>query len=308
MNIQTKFSKVVRYLTDTDYRFAVNRAHFGLYQDMPDEEYLKKVYRYKMGYELNLEHPQTFSEKLQWLKLHDRKPEYTRMVDKYEMKQYIADTVGEDYVIPTLGIYDRAEEIDFSSLPDQFVLKCTHNSHSIVICKDKSKLNQNEARKKMQEGLQKNYYYRLREWCYKDVKPRIIAEKFMSNQGEDLIDFKVHAFNGTPRVILVCKDRFSKGNYTQDFFDCDWNHLPVKRPKSKNATVVMKQPKCLGKMLEISQRLSEGIPFLRTDFYIIEKKLYIGELTFFPASGLVPFQPESFDREMGSWLRLPKNY
>ena len=305
MNTQNLFSKGVRYLTDADYRFYVNRSRFGMYHNMPDEEYLRRLFRYRMGYELDLENPRTFNEKLQWLKLYDRKPIYTTMVDKYEMKQYVSGIIGEKYVIPTLGVWDKEDEIDFAALPDQFVLKCTHDSHDIIICKDKAKLNIREAKRKMRKGLKRNYYYAHREWCYKNVKPRVIAEKFMSNHGEDLIDYKVHNFNGVPKVILVSKDRFSEGHYTQDFYDCEWNHLSVKRPKTTNATVEMKKPECLSEMLDISCVLSKEIPFLRTDFYIIEEKLYVGELTFFPASGLLRFEPEAFDYELGSYLKLP---
>lgn len=307
------FKKLFRngfnYLTDKKYRFTVNRKHFGMYHDMPDDEYLKRLFHYNMGYELDLDNPKTFSEKLQWLKLYDRNPIYTTMVDKFEMKQYVAEIIGDKYIIPTLGIWENAENIDFNAMPDQFVLKCTHDSHDIIICKDKAKFDITVAKKKMQKGLQRNYFYAFREWCYKDIKPRIIAEQFMDNHGEDLIDFKVHNFNGVPKVILVCANRFSDKQYTQDFFDCNWKHLPVKRPKSQNDSVLMKKPDCIQEMLEISRILSKDIPFIRTDFYIIEGKLYVGELTFFPASGLLPFEPESFDYELGSYLTLPdKNF
>ena len=305
MNLLCLIDKGMRYFTDEGYRFAVNRTHFGMYHDMPDDEYLKRLFRYNMGYELDLDNPKSFSEKLQWLKVYDHKPIYTTIVDKFEMKKYVAEIIGDKYLIPTLGVWNKVEDIDFKVLPNQFVLKCTHDSHDIIICKDKTKLNVDAAKRKLKKGLKRNYYYPFREWCYKNVKPRIIAEKFMSNHGEDLIDFKVHNFNGKPKVILVCKDRFSDGKYVQDFFDCNWKHLPVKRPKSQNDSVLMKKPDCIQEMLEISRILSKDIPFIRTDFYIIEGKLYVGELTFFPASGLSPFEPESFDYELGSYLTLP---
>ena len=305
--MQNFFSKGIHYLIDKDYRFAVNGTRFDMYHDMPDEEYLKRIFHYKMGYALHLDNPTTFNEKLQWLKLYDRKPEYTAMVDKYEMKSYISEHIGEQYIIPTIGVWNHFDEIDFDKLPEQFVLKCTHDSGGLSICKDKSIWNKSVAKEKLEKSLKRNYYYAGREWPYKNVQPRILAEKFMSNHGKDLIDFKVHNFNGIPKVILVCAERFSDEQYTQDFFDCEWNHLPVKRPKAPNATMKMQKPACLQEMLEISRILSKNIPFLRTDFYIIEDRLYIGELTFSPASGFIPFEPESFDYELGSYLKLPNS-
>lgn len=305
MDLKNIICKGVSYIKDEGYRFMVNTARFGIYRNMSDDEYLKKAFRYRMGCELNLETPKTFNEKLQWLKLYDRRPEYTAMVDKYEMKTYITEHIGEQYIIPTLGIWNHFDEIDFNSLPNQFVLKCTHDSGGLSICKDKTKWNKTTAKEKLEKSLKQNYYYWGREWPYKNVKPRILAEKFMSNYGKDLIDFKVHNFNGEPKVILICAERFSDEQYTQDFFDCDWNHLPVKRPKAPNAVIKIQKPVCLQEMLDISRSLSKNIPFLRTDFYIIEGRLYIGELTFSPASGFVPFEPESFDYELGSYLTLP---
>lgn len=205
---------------------------------IPDRLYLKLKFRQKMGKWPDLDNPKTFNEKLQWLKLHDRKPIYSTMVDKYEAKRYIADIIGEEYIIPTLGVWDRFEDIDFDALPNQFVLKCTHDSGGLVIVCDKSSMNLDAARKKINRSMKRNYYWHGREWAYKNVKPRIIAEQYMEdgNPGEKperidagLTDYKVHCFNGKPKLILVCKDRFSRGGMTEDFFSDEWNHLPVKR-------------------------------------------------------------------------------
>lgn len=453
-------SKAMKYILDENYRFSVNDAHL-LYKSTPDAQYLKRKFKVSLGYPLDLDNPRTFNEKLQWLKLNDRKSIYTTMVDKYTVKDYVASIIGEEYIIPTLGVWDKFEDIDFGALPNQFVLKCTHDSGGLVICKDKSKLDKNAARKKLNRSLKTNYYYRFREWPYKNVKPRIIAEKYMEdhstselrdykffcfggmakcykvdfdrfvehranyfstdgelmkigeeicppdvnkkipvpenlekmkelaeklsatqpflradfydvdgkvyfgeltfypasgfgkfiydgndellgswiklpekskvggyyliykdmlcvlntqalnpeknrkNSSHGLADYKIHSFNGVPKVILVCRDRFSDLGLTEDFFDQDWTHLHVQREMHPNSDTEIKRPKELDKMLELSEKLSKDIPFLRSDFYTIDGKIYFGELTFYPASGFEGFQPASFDRKLGDWLVLP---
>lgn len=294
-----------KYFTDSDYRFRFN-ASKGCYKSMPDDEYLKRQFKAFHGKKLDLENPETFNEKLQWLKLYDRRPEYTLMVDKYEVKGYVSQKIGQQYVIPLIGVWEDVDDIDFDTLPQQFVLKCTHDSHGLVICKNKDELNINKAKKDLRSALKNDYYYRFREWPYKNVKPRIIAEKYMSNEGHDLIDYKVHCFNGVPKIILVCDGRFSEGGLTEDFYDTSWEHLPVSRPLHPNAKHTTEKPKQLEKMLELSAIMSSDIPFLRVDFYIIHGELFFGELTFFPASGFQSFDPSDFDNELGSWITLPK--
>ncbi len=291
-------------MTDGDYRFRFN-AGKGCYNNMPDEEYIKRQFKAIHGKELDLENPRSFNEKLQWLKLYDRNPEYTRMVDKYEVKEYISQKLGQEYVIPLLGVWNNVDDIDFDTLPNQFVLKCTHDSHGLVICKDKKALDIEKAKKQLRSALNSDYYYRFREWPYKDVKPRIIAEQFMSNKGNDLVDYKVHCFNGKPKIVLVCDGRFSEAGLTEDFYDTDWNHLPVRRPLHPNAPYRNSKPDQLDEMLSLSEKLSSGIPFLRADYYIISEKVYIGELTFFPTSGLQKFDPEEYDLIFGDYLRIP---
>ena len=199
-----------RFLTSANYRF-IYMANLGRYNTMPDEEYLRRMFKAVMGTELDLEHPVTFNEKLQWLKLYDRNPLYTTMVDKYEVKKYVADIIGEEYIIPTLGVWDDPDEIDFEKLPNQFVLKCNHNSGlGMCICKDKSKLNYDKVRADLRKGLAQDYYLLNREWPYKDVPRKIIAEKYLSDNLEtELADYKVHNFSGIPQMILVCRDRFA---------------------------------------------------------------------------------------------------
>ena len=298
--------KGIKYVTSPDYRFLLNTS-MGLTKDMPDEEFLIRKYKATMGRDLSLEKPVTFNEKLQWLKLHDRRPEYTVMADKFAVRQYIAEKLGEEYLIPLLGAWDDPDEIDFDQLPDQFVLKCNHNSGlGMCICKDKSQLDIEKVRSELRKGLKEDYYQKTREWVYKNVPRKIICEKFMTNGGHELEDYKIHNFNGEAKFVLVCRDRFSDTGLTEDFFTPEWEHMPVKRPKLANASVPIPRPEQLEQMLEFSRILSENIPFVRTDFYVIEGKVYFGEITFFPASGMAPFQPARWDATIGSWLKLPE--
>lgn len=275
-----------------------------LFDWMSGEQYLKLRYRASFKKKLNLSNPQTFNEKLQWLKLYNKNPIYTYMVDKYEAKHYVAERIGEKYIIPTLGVWEKFDEIDFSKLPEQFVLKCTHDSGGLVICRDRRKFNIEKAREKIERSLKSNYYLWGREWPYKNVKPRIIAEQYMSNNDKELDDYKVHNFDGIPKLILVCTERFSGSGLKEDFYDIDWNHLDLVRPSHPNSNSIIEKPDFLDEMLELSKKLSEGIPFLRTDFYEVNGNLYFGELTFFPASGLEPFKPDDWDYKMGQWITL----
>ena len=269
---------------------------------MNDEKYIKLKYKMKMNRTLDLENPQTFNEKLNWLKLYDRNPEYTKMVDKYEVKKYVADKIGEEYIIPTLGIYNNFDEIDFDKLPNQFVMKCTHDSGGLVICRDKNNLNLKQAKKKIEKSLKRNYYYTCREWPYKDVKPRIIIEQYMEDKGEkDLKDYKFFCFNGEPKICLVCSDR---ENYLKEtFYDENWNLFPFSRANHKIDKTI-KKPINFEQMQILSIKLSENIPFVRIDFYEIERKTYFGEITFYPAAGTEKFEPEKYDKILGEMLNL----
>ncbi len=273
----------------------------------PDRLYLKMLFRLRMGYKLNLDNPRTFSEKLQWLKLYNRKPEYIQMVDKVGAKEYVAGIIGEEYIIPTLGVWDSVDEIDFKKLPNQFVLKCTHDSGGIVICTDKSKLNIKSARAKLKRGLKKNYYYQNREWPYKNVKPRIIAEQYMVDEsGYELKDYKWFCFDGEPKALFVATDRGVKGEETKfDFFDADFNHLPFTNGHPNSPRPVLK-PQGFENMKDLAAKLSQGQAHLRVDFYDINGKIYFGELTFYHWSGTTPFEPIEWDYKFGEWIKLPK--
>ncbi len=304
--LKSSLRKGIKYITSPDYRFLVN-GNMGLYKNMDDSDFLCRKYKAAMGRTLSLENPVTFNEKLQWLKLHDRRPEYTVMADKLAVRQYITQTLGEAYLIPLLGVWDDPDDIDFDLLPDQFVLKCNHNSGlGMCICKDKSKLDIPKVREALRKGLQEDYYQKNREWVYKDIPRKIICEKFMTNGGRELDDYKIHNFNGEAKFILVCRDRFSDTGLTEDFFTPQWEHMPIKRPKLANASQPIPKPEQLEQMLEFSKILSKDIPFVRTDFYVIEGKIYFGEITFFPASGMAEFEPPVWDAKFGSWLELPE--
>jgi hypothetical protein len=266
-------NKVIHYLTNKKYRFDINASRFG-YKRMSDEEFLKIKYRNAFGCDLNLLSPSTFNEKLQWLKLNDRNPIYTKLVDKCEVKEYVGNIIGKEHVIPTIGVWDRFDDIDFDKLPDQFVLKCTHDSGGLVIVKDKSKMDKKASKLKIEKSLNRNYFYHGREWPYKNVKPRIIAEEYMEDSTGALQDYKIHCFNGEPKFVLVCRDRFSTTGLTEDFFDVEWNHLDVKRPGNENSKDTIQPPKYLKEMLELAALLSAFCPFLRVDFYEVDWKIY----------------------------------
>ena len=275
---------------------------------MSDEDFLKMQFKNVFGYPLDLENPKTYSEKLQWLKLYNRKPEYTMMVDKYEVKKYVASKIGEEHIIKTLGVWDHFDDIDFAQLPNQFVLKCTHDSGGLVICTDKSKLDLAAAKKKIEKSLKNDYYMQNREWPYKNVKRRIIAEEYMVDEsGYELKDYKIFAFDGEAKAMFIASDRTNPNEETKfDFFDMDFNHLPFTNghPNSKEWDKI-KRPKGLDEMKKYAEILSKGLPEARIDFYDINGKVYFGEITFFHWSGFERFEPAEWDKKFGSWITLP---
>jgi len=269
-----------------------------------DEKYIKMMYRIAMGKKLDLDNPKTYNEKLQWLKLYDRNPLYTQMVDKYAAKEYVAKIIGEEHIIPTLGIYDSYDDINFDDLPDKFVLKCTHNSGFVSICKDKSTFDIEKSRKKLTKGQKQDYYRLNREWPYKNVPRRIIAEQFMVDEsGTELKDYKFFCFNGEPKMLFIATDRPYDTRF--DFFDMDFNHLPFVNGHP-NASKPIVKPKGFDEMVGLSKKLSKGFPHVRVDLYDINGKIYFGELTFYHYSGFVKFEPEEWDYRIGDMLKLPE--
>ncbi len=297
--------KKLSRILENPYRIFSYLATRGHFKNMRDETYLKLMYRARLGKKLNLKNPRTFNEKLQWLKLYDRKPEYTTMVDKHEVKKYVADIIGEQYIIPTLGVWDSFDDIDFDSLPNQFVLKCTHDSGGLVICKDKRSFDIKSAKEKIEKSFGENYYYHGREWPYKNVKPRIIAEEYMEDsETSELRDYKFCCFNGKVKCSFVCSDRFSDDGLHVTFFDNEWNVMPFERcyPSRREG---LPKPANYDKMIDLAERLSEKMPFVRVDFYDVNNKIYFGELTFFPGSGFEKFDPEEWDLKLGEWIKIP---
>lgn len=278
-----------------------------VFKYVPDKLWLEFKYYSHFKKTLNLKDPKTFNEKLQWLKLYYQEPAHTRMVDKYEMKGYVTEQVGPGFVVPLLGVWDSVDEIDFASLPEQFVLKTTHDCAGLVICTDKAKLDVEAAKEKLRKAMKNSYYLYYREWPYKNVVPRVIAEEYMVDEsGTQLKDYKLHCFDGKVKVILVCQDRFGDTGMLEDFFTEDWEWIEVKRPNIPNSKIQIKKPEALEKMIEVAEKLATNEPFVRVDFYCVEGKPYVGEITFFPASGYGKFVPEKYDRIFGDKIVLPE--
>lgn len=275
-----KLKKVVKVLLDKDYRFNI-LSSFGFYSNISDEQFLKRKFKSIFGYDLNLDNPITYSEKIQWLKLYDRNPEYTKMVDKFLVKDYVEKKIGVNYIIPTLGVWESFDEIEFEKLPNQFVLKTTHDSGGVVICTDKSKFNKKKARKKLNKSLKNNYYSVSKEWPYKNVIPRIIAEEYMVDEsGYELKDYKFFCFNGKVKAMFIASNRQGDGETKFDFYDEKFNHLPFTNGHP-NSLIEIKKPSSFDEMIILSEKLSTNIPHVRVDFYDVNGKVYFGELTFY---------------------------
>lgn len=297
--------KITQYIKNP-YKLVLFLGGRGLLNWIGDKTFLKLRYRALMGRFPDLEDPKTYTEKLQWLKLYDRRPQYTELVDKYRVKEFVKNTVGEEFLIPTLGVWDCVEDIDFSQLPEQFVLKCTHDSGGMLICRDRSKLELEKEKKRLEKTRKKRFFQVNREWTYKNVPPRIIAEPYMedSRTGE-LRDYKFFCFDGVPRMLFVASDRQNPNEETKfDFFDMDYRYLGIVNGHP-NAKVPPAKPEKFELMKELAAKLSQGIPHVRVDLYEVDGKVYFGELTFYHFSGIVPFRPEHWDRTIGDWLVLP---
>lgn len=281
----------------------------GYLDFISDEKMLEILYLRAFHKKLNLAVPETFNEKLQWLKIHDRKPEYTKMVDKYEAKKYVANIIGNEYIIPTLGIWKSFDDIDFDNLPNQFVLKCTHDSGGLIICRDKSKFNKKQARKKIEKSLKVNFYNVGREWQYKSVKPHIIAEQYMEEFDEDkdssgLMDYKFYCFNGKVRCLYISCGMDNHDTAKVSFLTPSWELAPFSRTDYKSFNTLPKKPSLFDEMIKLAECLSSNTKFLRVDLYEINGKIYFSELTFAPCSGLMPFEPKEWDKILGSWIDL----
>lgn len=278
---------------------------FGIGRLIPDRLWIELKYFLRFKKRCNLKSPKTFNEKLQWLKLYDQRNEHTVMVDKYAMKEYVTQKVGPGHVIPVLGVWDRIEDINFDLLPERFVLKTTHDCGGLVICKDKKALDIDAARKKLAKALKTDYFIRYREWPYKNVKPRILAEEYLEDEsGVELKDYKVFNFNGVPFCVQVDFDRFVE--HKKNIYSTDWEYMKLAYNYPTFPDHQIPKPDTLKKMLDIATILSENESFVRTDFYTVNGKVYVGEITFFPVSGYGKFTPEEYDLQFGDRLHLPK--
>ena len=277
----------------------------GFFKGMDDEKYLKRMYKSKFKIPLDLEHPKAYTAKLQWLKLHDRKDIYTTFADKVAVRDYVAETLGPEYLVPVFAVYDSVDEIDWEALPQRFILKCSHGSGCNVICPDKSRLDTEKAKKQLSGWMKRSWFWFGREWAYKNITPRILCEHFIeSSQGETPNDYKFLCFNGEPKLIQLHMNRY-KANYTMDYYDTDWN----KTEKSKKGTAISSEkapmPRNLEKMKALAAILAKDTYFSRIDFYDADGKIYFGEITFFPTSGFSPFDDYEDDLRLGSCIRLP---
>lgn len=293
-------NKVARYTS-----YVLNRP--VIRQLVPNSWYIKTRYYFYIGKKLNLKDPKTFNEKLQWLKLYYYDSELKKLVDKYEVRKIIEKKIGNEYLIPLLGgPWEKFEDIDFSDLPDSFVLKTTHDSGGVVICRDKETFEMSKAKEKINEHLKRKFFWLGREWTYKNIQPRIIAEKFMLDEtGVELKDYKIFCFNGVPKVIQVDIGRFS--DHRRNFYSTEWDYLGFTTNIHKNdPNIHIKKPEKLNKMLDIAMELSKDIPHVRVDLYYTADKIYFGEMTFFHGSGFEKFNPDKWDLILGEALELPK--
>lgn len=292
------FKKIKRYCKDPYYQVGtLLMKHCP--KIMPDKWYLQIMWLNNMGYKIDLKHPKTYNEKLQWLKLYDRNPLYTTLVDKYRVKQYVSDKIGLQFVVPLLAVYNSVNEIDLSTLPNQFVLKCNHDSGSFAICRDKNNFDIESAKRKLDKGLKTDFYKIAREWPYKNVKRCIIAEQYLDAEDGVLCDYKFFCFNGEPKFMYIGADKADEP--TSDFYDMDFNHLPI-RMVDPNAAVPPLRPQCFEQMKQIASTLSKGIPHVRVDFYCVNNKIYFGEYTFYHMGGFSEVKPSEWNNRLGEYI------
>ncbi len=275
-------------------------------QLMPSFLVIKKEYKDTFGRDLNLKNPSTFNEKIQWLKLYDRKKEYTQFVDKVLVRSFVEQTIGSEYLIPIIGVFKNFNEINFESLPNRFVIKTNNSSGGVIVCLDKNSFDIENARRTINKKLSENFYINTREYPYKHIKPRIIIEEFIGENEKNPIDYKILSFNGVPDNVMVCIER-ETGHPKFYFFDLEWNLLRYnKQGRDVKVNVDIPKPKNFSKMLEIAEKLSKDIPLLRIDLYNINGKIYFGEMTFYPDSGLDKNLLPEYDRLLGAKIMLPK--
>ena len=304
MMLQVKETRVSKMLANPWVIYSYLTAR-GAFHWVPDALHCSLLYHAALGRWPDLRNPRTFNEKLQWLKLHDRNPLYNTLVDKYAVKEWVAERIGPEYVARTYAVWERAEDIDISGLPEKFVLKTNHDCGGVAVCRDRALFDLEVARRKLARRLGTNYYWGGREWPYKDVKPLIFAEEYLDpGESDDLTDYKLMCFSEKVRCSFTCTSR-AKGDLRVDFFDIEWKHLPFTR-HYPNADVAPSRPENYGEMVRAAEMLSTGIPFVRVDFYEAGGRPYFGEMTLYPGSGFEEFDPPEWDERLGSWIELPE--
>lgn len=278
----------------------------GYFKWIPDHIYLKILYYTAFNKKLDLDEPVTYNEKIQWLKLYDRNKEYVKLVDKYEVKKIISKKIGDNHIIPTIGIWDHPDEIDWDILPERFVMKTTHDSGGFIICSDKSKINKNEALEKIKKSYSNNYYYAGREWPYKVIQPRIIIEEFKTTKsGESIKDYRFFCFNGQPKFLSVDYNFTNKSAIRRNLYDLDWNLLDAEITYPRDPGTKSNKPENFEKMIEIVEKLCKNIPHVRVDLYNVDGEIYFGEMTFYHQGGFGVIRPIEFAKQMGDWINLP---
>lgn len=296
--------KTLKSLMKTPRKLLLPAGQNGLLNMVPDKAYLRAVFKAETGYSLNLCHPKTYNEKLQWIKLYDRNPQYTIYADKYKVREHIAQTIGGEYLVPLIGVYKNVDDIPWNNLPSRFVLKCNHASGTNIICKDKSRLDISLAKKKLNKWLKKNAYWGAREWCYKYIEPCIICEEFIETKdGNTPDDYKFMCFNGVPRLIQVHHDRY--GDHTLDYYTPEWEKAKLKRIDANTSTQCVPKPENLTEMLTVAKKLSKDMYYARVDLYNVDGKIYFGEITLYPTGGFSTFENYNDDLLLGSYIKLP---
>lgn len=271
---------------------------------IPDEPYLKMVYWIKTGKKLNLKNPQTFCDKLNWLKLHDRHPEYSKLADKITVKEIVKEKLGYDACFETLGVYDHYDDIDFDSLPNEFVMKCNHDSGSVKIIHNKNEINHKELRKFFEGRLKIEQYLIGREYSYKGIKPKILIEKYMVPEGQtDITDYKFFCFDGEPKIVYTVINRYS-GDTKIDYYDMDWNYLNIVDGCKPKSLTKAEKPKLFEELKETTKILSKGIKFVRIDLYEVNGTIYLGEYTFYENGGFVLVTPDEWNYKLGELIKI----
>lgn len=302
-NLSSKIKTAVE-LVKTPQKLLLPAGQNGLLKFLPDKVYLKAVFKAETGYTLDLDHPKTYNEKLQWIKLYDRKPEYIAYADKYLVRDYIAKKLGEKYLVPLIGVYKKTEDIHWDELPNRFVLKCNHASGTNIICKNKNELDFFAVEKQLNSWLKKNAFWGAREWCYKNIEPCIICEEFIETQdGNTPDDYKFMCFNGDPRLIQVHHDRY--GDHTLDYYTPEWKKADLQRIDADISARDVEKPDKLEEMLFIARELSKDMYYARIDLYYIKEKIYFGEITLYPTGGFSTFTRYEDDLLLGSYIKLP---